>query len=420
MRTLYLAVLCGGFLVSCSESRPENNGSAAPAAPTETQVSPATAPGPEPIKIGQTMPYSGPASAYSTIGKTQAAYFKKINEEGGVNGRKLELITLDDAYSPPKTVEQVRRLVEQDKVLFVYGSVGTPTNSAVHKYLNSKQIPQLFVSTGATKWGDPKNYPWTIGFNPTYQLEGQTYAKHILENHPKAKIGVLYQNDDYGKDLLKGLKDGLGDKASSMIVKEVTYEVTDATVDSQIATLKSSKANVFVNITTPKFAAQAVRRAYDSGWKPIQYLNQVGASIAAVLKPAGVERGVGALTIAYYKDPTDEQYDNDPEMQRYKQFMKQYYPEGDLTDGINAYAYMSAQAMVQVLKQCGPNVTSENVMKQVANIKEFAPELALPGVVMNTSPTDFFTFDKVQVSRFDGKSWKSEGKPIEIAGIKAE
>lgn len=404
---------------ACSEPKPTESAPAQEPPATETGVSPATAPTPEAIRIGQTMPYSGPASAYSTIGRTQAAYFKKVNDEGGIQNRKLDLQSLDDAYSPPKTVEHVRKLVEQDHVLFVYGSVGTATNSAVHKYLNSKKVPQLFVSTGATKWGDPKNYPWTIGFNPTYQLEGQTYAKHILAHHPKAKIAVLYQNDDYGKDLLKGLRDGLGDKAS-MIVKEATYEVSDATIDSQLATLQASKATVFVDITTPKFAAQAVRRAYDSGWKPIHYLNQVGASIAAVLKPAGVEKAVGAFTIGYYKDPTDEQYENDPEMQRYKQFMKSYYPEGDVNDGINAYAYMSAQTMVQVLKQCGTDITSENIMRQATNLKDFAPELVLPGVLINTAPTDFFTFDQVQISRFDGKSWKSQGESIKVDPIKAE
>jgi ABC-type branched-subunit amino acid transport system substrate-binding protein len=416
MQTLRLALslACISFIVSCSEKK-----AAEPTAPTETPEAPAKAATPETIKIGQTMPYSGPASAYSTIGRVQAAYFDKVNGEGGIQGRKLELLSLDDAYSPPKTVEQVRKLVEQDHVLFIYGSVGTATNSAVHKYLNAKQVPQLFVSTGATKWGDPKNFPWTIGFNPTYQLEGQTYAKHILEHHPKAKIAVLYQNDDYGKDLLKGLKDGLGDK-TSMIVKEVTYEVSDPTIDSQIATLQASKATVFVDITTPKFAAQAVRRIYDSGWKPVHYLNQVGASIAAVLKPAGIEKAVGALTIGYYKDPTDEQYDNDAAMQRYKQFMKTYYSAGDLTDGINAYAYMSAQAMVQVLKQCGTDLTPENVMRQATNLRDFAPELVLPGITMNTSATDFFTFDQVQISRFDGKSWKAGSAPIKIAGIKTD
>ena len=420
MTTLRIAVAFGfiSWLASCTESKPAEPAAAPPQA-TETDVAPATAPSPDPIRIGQTMPFSGPASAYSTIGRTQAAYFKKVNDEGGVQNRKLDLQSLDDAYSPPKTVEQVRKLVEQDHVLFVYGSVGTATNSAVHKYLNSKKVPQLFVSTGATKWGDPTNYPWTIGFNPTYQLEGQTYAKHILAHHPKAKIAVLYQNDDYGKDLLKGLRDGLGDKAS-MIIKEATYEVSDATIDSQLATLQASKATVFVDITTPKFAAQAVRRAYDSGWKPIHYLNQVGASIATVLKPAGVEKAVGAFTIGYYKDPTDEQYDNDPEMQRYKQFMKDYYPEGDVNDGINAYAYMSAQTMVQVLKQCGTDISSPNIMRQATNIKNFAPELVLPGVLINTAPTDFFTFDQVQVSRFDGKSWKSQGEAFKVDNIKAE
>ena len=291
MREIRLAVVLAPvvFFAACTRDKPEEPKAAAPS--VETQVSPATAPAPEEIKIGQTMPYSGPASAYATIGRVEAAYFKKVNEEGGVNGRKLQLISLDDAYSPPKTVEQVRRLVEQDKVSFVFNSVGTAANSAVHKYLNTQQVPQLFVSTGATKWGDPDNYPWTIGLNPTYQLEGMTYAKHILTHRPKAKIAVLYQNDDYGKDLLKGLKEGLGAKAK-MIVAEASYEVSDATVDSQIAMLAGSKADTFVNISTPKFAAMSLRRIYDVGWKPFHYLNQVGGSIASVITPAGPEKAV--------------------------------------------------------------------------------------------------------------------------------
>ena len=406
MRALRLAVTLGYVavtLAACSEKKAE-----APAAPVESQTQAATAPTPEDIKIGQTMPYSGPASAYGTIGRTEAAYFKKINDEGGINGRKLQLNSLDDAYAPPKTVEHTRKLVEQEKVSFVYGSVGTAANSAVHSYLNQKKVPQIFVATGATKWGDPKNFPYTIGFNPTYQLEGQTYAKHILATQPKAKIAVLYQNDDYGKDLLKGLKDGLGDKAK-MIIAESTYEVSDATIDSQIATLQASKANVFVNITTPKFAAMAVRRVYDTGWKPIHYLNQVGASIATVLKPAGLEKGIGAFTVTYYKDPTDEQYANDADMKRYKDFMKAYYPSGDVDDGINAYAYLSAQTVVHVLKQCGNDLSSENIMKQASNIKNFAPELILSGITINTSPEDYFPFDQIQISKFDGKNWKAQG-----------
>jgi len=414
MFTLRLtASLLGFCLVACS--KPAEPASA-PQPSAETTL-PAAAPAT--IKIGQTMPYSGPASAYSTIGRLEAAYFNKINDEGGIQNRKLELLSLDDAYSPPKTVEQVRKLVEQDQVLLIYSSVGTATNTAVHKYLNSKQVPQLFVATGASKWGDPSNYPWTMGFNPSYQLEGRTYAKHILENHPTAKIAVLYQNDDYGKDLLKGLKDGLGDKAG-WIVKEATYEVSDATIDSQIATLQGSKANLFVDITTPKFAAQAVRRIYDSGWKPVHYLNQVGNSIATVLRPAGVDKAIGAHSIGYYKDPTDEQYENDPEMQRYKQFMKAYYPEGDPQDGLNAHAYALAQTLVQVLKQCGADLTRENIMRQAANLKDFKPELALPGVLLNTSASDYFTFDHVRVLRFDGKSWKSREEPRTVAEIEVK
>jgi ABC-type branched-subunit amino acid transport system substrate-binding protein len=353
------------------------------------------------------MPYSGPASAYATIGRVAGAYFKKINDEGGIDGKKLNFMSVDDAYSPPKSVEQARKLVEQEGVLLMFNSLGTATNTAVQKYLNTKHVPQLFVSSGATKWGDPKANPWTMGFNPTYQLEGRTYASHILARSPKAKIAVLYQNDDYGKDLLKGLKDGLGEHAKQ-IVAESTYEVTDATIDSQLATLQGSKANVFVDITTPKFAAMAVRRIHDSGWKPKHYLNQSGASIAAVLKPAGQDKAVGAYTIGYFKDPTDPQYDNDPPMQRFKQFMKAYYPEGDPNDGSNAYGYIAAQALVQVLKQCGSDLTPENVMRQAANLKGFEPELLLPGVSMNTGPEDFFPFDQVNIARFNGKNWVAD------------
>jgi len=415
MREIRLAVVLAPFVLfaACTRDKPEEP-KAGPESKQETQFAPATAAAPEEVKIGQTMPYSGPASAYGTIGRVQAAYFKKINDEGGVNGRKLNLISLDDAYSPPKTVEQVRRLVEQEKVAFVFNSVGTAANSAVHKYLNTKQVPQLFVSTGATKWGDPQNHPWTIGFNPTYQLEGKTYAKHILANRPKAKIAVLYQNDDYGKDLLHGLKEGLGDKAKKMIVAESTYEVSDATVDSQIATLAGSKADTFVNIATPKFAAMALRRIHDTGWKPFHYLNQVGASITSVIMPAGPEKAVGALTIGYFKDPNDPQYANDPATQRYREFMKKYYPEGDPKDGTNTYGYIAAQVAVQVLKQCGSDVSPQNIMKQAASLKDFAPEMLLDGITMNTSPTDFFPFDQVQMVKFNGKNWEPQGEVIKV------
>lgn len=412
MRESRLAVVLAYFVVlvagACGEKPAESPAPAAPepsapAKPEEAKPEPAAAE----IKIGQTMPYSGPASAYGTIGRVEAAYFKKINDEGGINGKKLTLISLDDGYSPPKTVEQTRKLVEQENVVFVFNSVGTAANSAVQKYLNTKQVPQLFVATGATKWGDPEHFPYTIGFNPTYQLEGKTYAEHILSTKPKAKIAVLYQNDDYGKDLLEGLKAGLGDKASKMIIAEASYEVSDPTIDSQIVTLRGSKADTFVNITTPKFAAQAIRKVHDIGWKPTHYLNQVGASIASVLKPAGLENAVGALTVGYFKDVTDPQYENDPDMQRFKAFMKKYYPEGDPNDGSNAFGYIAAQVAVQVLKQCEGDISSKNVMKQALALKDFAPELVLPGITINTGEKDFFPFDKLHMVRFNGQNWKA-------------
>jgi ABC-type branched-subunit amino acid transport system substrate-binding protein len=367
----------------------------------------------EDIKIGQNMPYSGPASAYGTIGKLEAAYFKRLNEQGGIHGHKIQFISLDDGYSPPKAVEQVRKLVEQDQVLMIFQPLGTPSNSAIQKYLNAKKVPQLFAATGATKWGDPEHFPWTIGFNPTYQLEGRTYAKHILENSPKAKIAVLYQNDDYGKDMLKGLKDGLGAHAD-MIVAEATYEVSDATVDSQIATLKGSKADTFVNVTTPKFAAQSIRKVHDIGWKPMHYLNAIGASVGAVLVPAGVEKAIGIMTTAYFMDTNDTQWESDPKMQAYKAFLAKYYPEGDFADGSNTYAYIAAQALEQTLKQCGDDFSRENIMKQAANLKNFTPDMLLPGVAINTSPTDYFLFDQVQLAKFNGKNWVAQGAVIKV------
>ena len=367
------------------------------------------------LRIGQTMPYSGPASAYGTIGKVEAAYFRKINDEGGINGRKINFVTLDDGYSPPKAVEMVRKLVEQDEALLVFQTLGTAVNTAIQKYLNAKKVPQLFVATGATKWNDPQGNPWTMGWQPNYQTETTIYARHILKEKPNAKIGVLYQNDDYGKDYLKGLKDGLGDKASKMIVAEVSYEVSEPTVDSQIVQLQGSGADVFVNITTPKFAAQAIRKAFDIGWKPVHYLNNVSSSTASVLTPAGLDKSVGVISSAYIKDPTDPQWANDPAIVEWAAFMKKYYPDGSLTDNFNVYGYTVAQTLVQVLKQCGDDLTRENVMRQAANLKGFAPATLLPGIRINTTPSDFAPIEAVQLMRFDGKSWVRFGEVIDSA-----
>jgi branched-chain amino acid transport system substrate-binding protein len=404
---LFTTVAVGGC------NKPAEEPAAEPGKAAEEQKAPeAPPPAAKEIKLGQTMPYSGPASAYGTIGKLHAAYFKMINEQGGIDGYKINLISLDDGYSPPKTVEQTRKLVEEEQVVAMFSPLGTATNSAIQKYLNTKKVPQLFVSSGATKWGDPEHFPWTLGFNPSYKLEGKIYGKQIASANPKAKIAVLFQNDDYGKDLLEGLKEGLG-AAAKNIVKEVSYETSDPTVDSQVIALKGSKADVFVNITTPKFAAQAVRKAYDSGWKPkFHYLNNVGASVGSVLKPAGVEKGKGAITVQYYQDPLDSQYDADPGMVKFKEFMKKNYPEGALDDGSNVYAYIEAQAMVQVLKQCAGNYTSENIMKQAASLKDYTPELLLKGISINTSDKDFFLFDQLAFAKFDGTIWKVEGAPM--------
>jgi len=351
------------------------------------------------IKIGNTNPYSGPASAYGTIGKTIGAYWKMVNEKGGINGRTIEWISYDDGYSPPKTVEMARKLVEQDKVLLIFQPLGTPPNSAIHKYMNAKKVPHLFVATGATKWNDPKHYPWTMGWQPNYQTEGRIYAEPILKNNPKAKIAVLYQNDDYGKDYLKGFKDGLGDKAGSMIVKEVSYEVTDPTIDSQMVQLQASGADTFFNITTPKFAAQAIRKAYDSGWKPMHYVNNVSASIGSVLKPAGLEKSVGLISTQYLKDPLDDQWKNDDSIKGWKAFMAKYYPEGNLADASNVYGYAVAQTMHQVLKQA-------------ASLKDFRPDVMLPGIRINTSATDFAPIESEQLIRFDGEHWQRFGPII--------
>jgi len=362
------------------------------------------------IRIGNTNPYSGPASAYGTIGKTITAYFKMVDDQGGINRRKINFISYDDAYSPPKTVEMVRKLVEQDNVLFVFQTLGTPSNTAIHKYMNMKKVPQLHVATGASKWNDPKNFPWTMGWQPNYQTEARIYAKHILQTKPDVKIGVLYQNDDYGKDYLKGLRDGLGDKAAKMIVAEVSYEVSDPTVDSQIVQLQASGANVFFNVGTPKFAAQAIRKAYDIGWKPVQYLNNVSTSIGAVLTPAGLEKSVGIITTAYLKDYSDAQWANDPAVKRWESFMKKYYPAGDLNDVSNLYGYTVARTLEQVLKQCGDNLTRENVMKQAASMKGQYIDTLLPGITITTSDSDYAPIESVQMQRFNGKRWERFGE----------
>ncbi|MCX7211514.1 MAG: ABC transporter substrate-binding protein [Burkholderiales bacterium] len=361
------------------------------------------------IKIGNINPYSGPASAYGAIGKSMDAYFKKINAEGGVNGRMIKFITLDDGYNPSRTLEMARKLAEEEEVLATVGVLGTPTNSAIHKYMNQKKMPQLFVATGATKWGDPKNFPWTMGWQPNYQGESLIYAQHLLESKPNAKIGILYQNDDYGKDYLKGFLDGLGDKGKTMIVKQLTYEVTDATVDSQMVELKASGADVFFNITTPKFAAQAIKKAAEIGWKPQHYLNNVSNSVGAVMLPAGAENGVGILSVFYLKDPTDSQWANTPEFKEWLTFMQRYMPGADLKDLNFVFGYTLAQGTVQVLRQAGDNLTRENIMRQAANIEMNLPML-LPGVNVKTGPDDFYPIERGQLARWDGKTWVLQGK----------
>ncbi len=361
------------------------------------------------IKIGQTMPYSGPASAYGTIGKTEQAYMKMINDQGGINGRKINLISIDDGYSPPRAVEQVRKLVEQEEVLFLWQTLGTPSNSAIHKYVNQKKIPHLFLATGATKWGDPKNFPWTMGGQPAYQTEAHIYARYLLKTKPDAKIAVLYQNDDYGKDLLKGLKDGLGDKAAKMIVGEVSYEVTDPTVDSHVVTLIGTGADTMFHFATPKFAAQAIRKVYDIGWKPLQFVNNVSAQVQSVLIPAGLEKSTGLITATYIKDINDPQWADSKDIKDYFAFMKKYYPEGDPKEYNNAYGYMQSSMLMQTLKQCGNDLTRENVMRQAANLKNLEVPILLPGIKVNTSPTDFYPIEQQILAKFDGKEWKNFG-----------
>lgn len=366
------------------------------------------------IKIGQTMPYSGPASAYAVVGRVQEAYFRKINQEGGINGRRINLISLDDGYAPSKTFEVTRRLVEQENVLLLFQSVGTPTNTAIHKYVNAKKVPHLFVASGASKWNDPLNYPWTMGWQPNYQTEARVYARDILKERPNAKVAVLFQNDDYGRDGLKGLKDGLGSRAATMLVAEASYEVSDPTVDSQVFQMKASGADVLVNFATPKFAAQAIRRSYDIGWRPRQYLNNISQSVGAVLKPAGLDKSAGLITGLYQKDPTDPKWTKDPAMTEWRAFMREFYPQGDVTDALNIYGYAAARALVQVLRQCGDDLTRQNVMRQATNLREFETGVELPGIRLNTSQTRHAPIQSMRLARFDGSSWIDIGELINV------
>ena len=364
------------------------------------------------IKIGATAPFSGPASSYATIGKTHSAYFKMINDQGGINGRKINFIQYDDAYSPPKTVEQVRKLVESDEVLLTFQIIGTPPNSAVQKYLNIKKVPQLFAATGASRFSDPKRYPWTMGFNPNYQSEGRIYGKYILTNYPNAKIGILYQNDDLGRDYVTGIKAALGDKAKTMIVAETSYELTDPTIDSQIVKIKSAGADLLYDASTPKFAAQAIKKIADLGWKPVHILDINATSVGAVMKPAGLENSKGIISTNYGKDPLDPSWKDDPGMKKYFEFMAKYYPDGDKDSSFNSYGYSTAELLVHILKACGDDLTRKNVMKQATSLKDFQGTLSLPGILNNTSPTDYRVNKQLRMMKFDGTRWQLFGPII--------
>src|ERR1700710_1768177 len=360
------------------------------------------------IKLGNIMPYSGPASAYGVIGKTEEAYFKKVNAEGGINGRKINFISYDDGYSPPKAVEQARKLVEADEVLLIFNPLGTPSNSAIQKYMNTKKVPQLFVSTGAAKWNDPKNFPWTMGWQPSYQVEARIYGAYILKNYPGKTIGVLYQNDDFGKDYVIGLREGLGDQAGKLIVVESSYETSTPTVDSQVVQIKSANPDIFVNIATPKFAAQAIKKIGELKWNPVHFLTNVSGSIGGVMKPAGYENDQGILSTAYFKDPKDPQWKDDPAMNEWRAFMTKWYPEGDQDDASTVFAYGVAKGLEQVLRQCGDDLTRENVMKQAANLN-FEIGIYLPGTKIKTGPTDFAPLEQLQMQRFKGEAWERFG-----------
>jgi branched-chain amino acid transport system substrate-binding protein len=364
------------------------------------------------IKIGNIMPYSGPASAYGIIGKTEAAFFRMVNDQGGVNGRKIAFVSYDDAYSPPKAIEQARKLVESDQVLMIYGPLGTASNVAIRKYMNQKKVPQLFIASGATEWSDPQHFPWTMGWQPNYQSEARIYAAYILEHHPDGRIAVLYQNDDLGKDYVKGLKDGLGAKAAAMIAAEASYETSDPTVDSQIVGLKASGATIFVNIATPKFAAQAIRKAAELGWHPVQVLSSVARSIGATLKPAGLENAKGILTAVYLKDPTDPVWQKDKQFQDWARFMDKYFPGADRSDSGTVTGHASAQTMLQVLQQCGDELTRANIMKHAANLHGLELSMLLPGITVNTGPADFSPLKQMQLARFTGDHWEAFGPII--------
>ncbi len=363
------------------------------------------------IKIGNIMPYSGPASSYGVIGKTEAAFFNMINAQGGINGRKINFISYDDGYVPPKAVEQARKLVEGDEVLLIFQSLGTPSNVAIQKYMNSKKVPQLFVASGATRWGDPQNFPWTMGWQPNYQSEARIYAKYVLDHYPNSKIAVFYQNDDAGKDQIKGLHDGLGDKAG-MIVAEKAYEVTDPTIDSQVVALHDSGADVYFTWAAPKAAAQSIKKVAELGWKPKFFLANVSTSVASVMKVAGLEASKDIISSAYLKDPTDPVWKDDAEVKEWLAFMDKWNPEGDKTNSNNVYAYAVSQTLVEVLKRCGDNLTRENVMKQAASLKDYSPKLLLPGIKINTGPDDFYPIEQMQLMRFDGESWHLFGDII--------
>jgi ABC-type branched-subunit amino acid transport system substrate-binding protein len=370
------------------------------------------------IKIGNIMPYSGPLSAYGVSGRTEAAYFRKINAEGGINGRKIRFISYDDAYTPPKTVEQARKLVESDEVFLIFGALGTPTNTAIQKYMNAKKVPQLFVQSGATKWNDPKEFPWTMGWAPSYQNEARIYARYILKEKPNARVAVLYQNDGYGKDYLIGLKDGLGAKAASMIVAEEAYEVSEPTIDSHLVKMKSLSADVFVDITTAKFSSQAIKKAAEIGWKPLHFISNVGASIGSIVRPAGIDKAQGIISVAYLMDALDPQWKDDPGMKAFDEFLAKDFPEGNRADSLVMTGYNMAQTLVQVLRQCGDNLSRENVMKQAANLKDFRTTNLLPGIKINTSPIDFAPIKQVQLRRFKGEQWELFGPMLsgEIGG----
>ncbi|MFV0282083.1 MAG: ABC transporter substrate-binding protein [Rhodoblastus sp.] len=357
------------------------------------------------VKIGQTMPYSGPASSFSAIGKAMQAWFAKVNKEGGVNGRKINLVSLDDAYSPPKAVEQTRNLVENQGVLAIVGTFGSPVNFAIQKYLNTKKIPSLFLGTGANRFADPVNFPWSMGWQPNNAAKGRIYAKFLLKTRPNAKIAILYQNDDFGKDYAQGVRDGLGEKATTMIVAEKGYEITEPTIDSQLQLLRASGADVLINLSTPKFTAQAIKRIAEIKWDVLHLLSDAAGSVTSTLVPAGLDNSKGVITVLFRKDPSDPKWADDPAMKDYLAFMKEYMPEANPMESYNIFGIATAQTFVHVLKKCGDNLTRENLMKQAADIKGLSLPLMLPGVTLDTSRTHYTPLHQEQIFQFDGVRW---------------